>query len=80
MGVTIAYRYAFLDPTADFESEDPAATAVLDNDSVTLHTAALSYAFKDIPIQAQVNYTMFAEQDGRTIENDRLDLLVQALF
>ncbi|MEE2755205.1 MAG: porin [Myxococcota bacterium] len=80
MGVILAYRYAYVDPTAEFESEDPAATAVLDNDAVTLHTAALSYGFKDIPVQLQMNYTLFAEQDGRTIDNDRLDLLVQAIF
>ncbi|MBV72334.1 MAG: hypothetical protein CMH52_13500 [Myxococcales bacterium] len=80
MGLILAYRYAYLDPTAEFESEDPAATAVLDNDAVTLHTAALSYGFKDIPVQLQMNYTLLAEQDGRTIDNDRLDLLVQAIF
>ena len=80
MGLAAAYRYAFMDPTADFEAEDPAVRAVLDIDAVTLHTLSLGYQFKSFPVKAQANYTFAAEQSGREVDNDRLDLLVQAMF
>jgi hypothetical protein len=79
-GYTVAYRFASLDPTADFEAEDPTAEAVLEIDAVTLHTAGVSYGCSNLPLTFQVNYTLAMEQAGRVVDNDRLDLLVQATF
>ena len=79
-GYMVAYRYAVLDPTSDFEAEDPVAKAVLDIDSVTLHTAAVGYQVPRAPLKIQLNYTLSMEQEGRAIDNDRLDLLFQAVF
>jgi hypothetical protein len=79
-GYIVAYRYAVLDPTADFEAEDPVAKTVLDIDSVTLHTAAVGYQVQGAPLKVQLNYTLAMEQEGRAIDNDRLDLLFQAVF
>ena len=79
-GYVVAYRYATLDPTAEFEAEDPTVKAVLEVDAVTLHTAGVGYEMDDVPLKVQLNYTLAMEQDERAVDNDRLDLLFQAVF
>lgn len=81
MGFTVAYRYAFLDPTSSFETDDETAEATLDTDAVTLHTVGLNWQGEAmVPLKAQINYTLSQEQEPKEIANDRLDLLFQVAF
>ena len=80
MGYVVAYRYAALDPTAEFEAEDPSIAASLDQDALTLHTAGVGYESQDWPLKMQLNYTLVMEEEGRELDNDRVDLLVQTSF
>ena len=81
-GLELAYRYASLDPTSEFETTDAVAMAVLDADGVIHHTVGLNYAPdpEKNPVKVQVNYTRAVEDDGLTIDNDRLDILLQFAF
>jgi hypothetical protein len=79
-GLIPAYRYAVYDPTADFDTSDPVLKKTLDVDEVTQHTIGLTWLVPDKPLKLQVNYTIAMEQKGRSIDNDRLDALVQATF
>ena len=81
MGFTVAYRYAFLDPTSSFETDDATAEATLDTDAVTQHTVGLNWESEvQVPLKLQVNYTLSQEQEPKEIANDRLDLLLQVAF
>ncbi len=81
MGFTAAYRYAFLDPTSSFETDDATAEATLDTDAVTLHTVGLNWQGEvTVPVKTQINYTITQEQAPKEIANDRLDLLFQVSF
>jgi len=81
MGFTVAYRYAFLDPTSSFETDDGTAEATLDTDAVTMHTVGLNWQGRvQVPLKAQINYTMSQEEEPKEIANDRLDLLFQVAF
>ena len=79
-GFTVAYRYAYLDPTQEFEAEDKVAQANLDADSVTHHTMAATYTCEDLPAGIQLNYTLVMEDEARAVDNDRIDVLVQVIF
>lgn len=81
MGFTLAYRYATLDPTAAFETDDETAEATLDTDATTLHTIGLNWEGEvAVPLKLQLNYTVVQEQAPKEIANDRLDALVQVVF
>lgn len=80
-GLTLAYRYAYLDPTASFETDDDTAEATLDTDAVTLHTVGLNWEGElHVPLKAQINYTIAQEEEPKVIANDRLDVLFQVAF
>ncbi|MCA9538638.1 MAG: hypothetical protein KC620_07100, partial [Myxococcales bacterium] len=80
LDLTVAYRYAWLDPTVDFEAEDAALESTLDNDAVTHHTIGLTYEPEAVPVKLQFNYTLAVEEEARAIDNDRVDALVQVAF
>lgn len=81
MGFTVAYRYAFVDPTSSFETDDATAEATLDTDAATLHTVGLNWEGEvAVPLKLQLNYTVVQEQEPKEIANDRLDALVQVVF
>lgn len=81
MGFTLAYRYAFLDPTSSFETDDATAEATLDTDALTVHTVGINWQGEvQVPLKLQVNYSMIQEQSPKEIANDRLDLLFQVAF
>jgi hypothetical protein len=79
-GFSLGYRYAHLDPTAQFEAEDPVVEAVLDTDAITHHTVGLGYDVDGTPLGIKVNYTLAQEDEGRALDNDRVDILMQASF
>ncbi len=79
-GISIGYRYAMLDPTVDFEAEDPNIRAVFRADEVVHHTIGLGYDVSTMPVLLKANYTVAQEDAARAVSNDRLDILVQASF
>lgn len=84
-GLIPAYRYAFYDPTTDFEADDPAVQARLETDELTYHTFGLTWLPPGVPLKLQVNYTLTLEDepfetDDNDLDNDRVDALVQATF
>ena len=77
----LAYRYATLDPTSEFIADDSAAMAVLDADGVVHHTVAeLCTRPQETAPESSVNYTTTVEDEGRSMDNDRVDLLFQFHF
>lgn len=80
MGLVLAYRYGFLDPTVEVDSEDPTLSDDFKVDAVTHHTIALSWEGETVPLKAAVNYTIAQEEEGREVDNDRLDFLMQVAF
>lgn len=79
-GLTPAYRFAFLDPTAEFATLDPGVTDPFDVDELTHHTVGLTWHPLETPFTFQVNYTLTIENDARALDNDRLELLSQVEF
>ncbi|MEZ4434853.1 MAG: porin [bacterium] len=81
-GFVIAYRYATLDPWADYDIDDGTVGEDLDNRAVTHHTIGLNWSGGDaMPLKAQLNYTIATEEDeARPLDNDRVDALVQVSF
>jgi hypothetical protein len=79
-GIIPAYRFAFYDPTADFEAEDPVAKNQLAIDEVTLHSIALSWLSPWHPLKVQCQYTIAQEDEARSIDNNRFDAIVQVVF
>jgi len=76
----LAYRFATLDPTASFDTEDAVTQGTLDADAVTYHTIGLNFLPEGAPCGLKINYTITGEQAPRELSNDRLDVLVQAAF
>ena len=62
MGYVVAYRYAAVDPTAEFEAEDPSIAASLDQDALTLHTAGVGYESRDWPLKIQLDTLVMEER------------------
>ncbi|MEE2789156.1 MAG: porin [Myxococcota bacterium] len=79
-GFAVAYRYASFDPTQSFEAEDRVAEQNLEADTVTHHTMGVNYTWDTVPAKCQLNYTLAMESDERTVDNDRIDALVQLMF
>lgn len=79
-GLVPAYRYGWYDPTAKFEAEDPVIDAQLNVDTVRHHTLGLGWEVPRKPLKLQVNYTIAQEDADRSIDNNRLEALVQAVF
>jgi hypothetical protein len=65
LGFEPAVRYAYYDPTD-----------AIDNDALTYITAGLNYR-PDYPLTVMVNYTLTNEQEGRELQNDRFDFMLQ---
>ncbi len=79
-GFSLGYRYAYLDPTSKFEAEDPVVETVLETDAITHHTVGLGYDVASAPLGFKLNYTLAQEDAGRELDNDRVDILMQASF
>ncbi len=79
-GLAPSYRFATLDPTADFTSQDPTLTQSLEVDEVTHHTVGLNWFVPDYPLTIQVNYTITQEDELRVQNNNRLEVLTQLTF
>ncbi len=79
-GIIPAYRFAFYDPTADFEAEDSVTKTQLDIDEVTLHSIALTWLSPWHPLKVQCQYTIAQEDEARSIDNNRFDAVVQVAF
>jgi hypothetical protein len=75
IGLQPAYRYAFYDPTHDYQSE--LGEGGFDADTRTHHTFGLNYNAQEYPVRVMVNYTLAMEQEARDLQNNRLDALVQ---
>ena len=78
MTITPGYRYAVLDPYADVDGD----TEGLDLDAfkVDYHTLGVRFGHLKLPLAFLVNYTFTDEKDPRELDNNRLQLLVQAEF
>ena len=75
-GIQPAYRFAVYDPTYDHGGEGP--DDFFDEDSLTYHTIGLNYNAQSFPLRLMANYTITVEEsDTRSLENDRLDLMLQ---
>ena len=70
-GATLAYRFALFDPNLD-DLEDA--------DQVIEHTVGLSYDLASVPLRFLLNGTIVQEQEGRKLDNNRLQLLAQFTF
>lgn len=80
-GVTLAYRYASFDPTAEFgETADGQLLEAFGSDTLVHHTVGLSYRPEQGPLTLQANFTAAQEDDARAYANDRVDLLAQLVF
>lgn len=79
-GITPAYRFATFNPTSDFVADDPTVAQALDLDEVQFHTFTLNWEIPGEPIKLQLEYTRAVEQEGRDLNNDRLEALIQAQF
>lgn len=73
-----AYRYAYYHPLA--QEEDTAEGTSLDSFQLAYHTIGLNLHHTDIPVSAFINYTLTGEEAPREVENNRLEVLIQALF
>jgi len=77
-----AYRFATFDPTFSFTTpaDQPAGIEGRNVDALTYHTFGLNYVASTYPVTLMLNYTLANEQNERTINNDRFDVLVQLVF
>lgn len=78
--ITPAYRYATFDPWADGGSE---ATGInLESLGLTYHTIGLrvEHPSDAVDVALFIAHTLTGEDDERTLENDRTQVLVQAVF
>ncbi len=64
-GFQPAVRYAYYDPTD-----------ALENDALTYITVGVNY-LPDYPIRLTVNYTLTGEEEGRELNNNRFDTMLQ---
>jgi hypothetical protein len=65
-GIELGYRYAILEPS------DRIAASIVQE-----HTAGLNVAPRDLPVRLQLNVTRPVEQAGRSLRNDRLELVAE---
>lgn len=79
-GLTPAYRFAWYDPTSSHESAAPEVRDIESNDQIMRHTMGLTWLVPTLPLKLQAFYTLAFEEDQRSIDNDRFDILVQAEF
>jgi hypothetical protein len=80
-GISLAYRYASYDPTAEFgETADGQLLEAFGSDTLVHHTVGLSYRPQEGPLTLQANFTAAQEDDARAYANDRVDLLAQLVF
>ncbi|MFN3198773.1 MAG: porin [Bradymonadia bacterium] len=80
MGITPAYRFSTFNPTAEFVADDPTVAQTLALDEVSFHTFTLNWEIPDEPIKLQLEYTRAIEKEGRELNNDRIEALIQARF
>ena len=75
-GLQPAYRFAFYDPTFSHGGDDE--DDFFEHDAQFHHTIGLNYNAREYPLRLMANYTLiFHEEEGRPLDNDRLDLLLQ---
>ena len=79
-GVIPAVRYAFFDPTSDFEAEDSLISSQLAVDELTYVTFGVTWDVPERPVQFRANYTLTLENDARALNNDWFQLLAQLNF
>ncbi len=75
LGFQPAYRYAWYDPSHDYDSD--LGEGGFDTDTRTQHTFGLNYNAKDYPVRVMLNYTLAQQQDERQLDNNRFDALLQ---
>lgn len=75
IGLQPTYRFAYYDPTSEFESE--AESPIFQNDALTYHTVGLNYNAQNYPFRLMLNYTITGEQEARELNNNRFDALLQ---
>ena len=73
-----AYRFAYYHPQS--QEDVTAAGTSLDSFQLTYHTIGLNLHHTDIPVSAFINYTLTGEEAPREVDNNRLEVLIQALF
>lgn len=69
------YRFAMLDPFVD-ESDDVLGR----DDQLVYHTIGLGYSLPGIPADIKFNYTLTQEEGDSAIDNDQIEVLVQAIW
>ena len=69
-----AYRIASLDPRANIDDEGLVGLDVL------YHTIGLNLYHPTLPVELFANYTLTTESDRRSLDNDRLELILQLFF
>jgi len=72
--LTPAYRFAYFHPWQDGGGEG------FDAYKLQYHTFGLRAGHAKLPVQAWLNYTLTHEEEGRKLENDRIELLGQVTF
>jgi hypothetical protein len=72
--VAPAYRYAYFHPWQE------GGNAGFDQQKLQYHTIGARIGGTKLPIQGWVNYTFTGEPSGRSLSNDRLELLGQLTF
>lgn len=77
IGLQPAYRYAYYDPSADYGGEVGGPESFFNRDARTHHTIGLNYNAKSYPVRVMLDYTFTEEQEGRELENNRFDALLQ---
>ncbi len=76
IGVQPAYRFAYYDPT--FRHGGDEEDDFFEHDSQIHHTLGINYNAPEYPLRLMANYTFIVhEEEGRPLDNDRLDLLLQ---
>ncbi len=76
--ITPAYRYATFDPWKDGGAAD--AGVSLESFKLQYHTLGLKMLNPNEDMTLYVNYTLTMEEDGRELDNDRLEVLAQVTF
>lgn len=75
-GIQPAYRFAYYDPTHRHGGDEE--DDFFEHDAQFHHTVGLNYNAHDYPLRLMANYTFaLQEEEGRPLDNDRLDLLLQ---
>ena len=74
--VTPMYRWAYFDPTSSLADSATESRSPFENDALTHHTFGLNYN-PEYPIRLKVQYTLALEEEGRELDNDRAEVLLQ---